>query len=199
VFTRKKWLVQLDMTVCGIASSFKATVSAGPCPFASSADGSIGFLNPFRVTRKETDIRSTKLVPINARTQRLSRPLSVGASDTALRLTASWQSTAGQIGFDDYFRASAAVATRNRKKRAEAARFRKADDQLRFAVSPLHCSIFSTRQDVVPMAYTFPSGPRMRPSALQFGFQRGLHVPPCVIEILPRLRRARTEHANRGW
>jgi len=34
VFTRKKWLVQLDMTVCGIASSFKATVSAGPCPFA---------------------------------------------------------------------------------------------------------------------------------------------------------------------
>ena len=29
---------------------------------------------------------------------------------------------------------------------------RKAEDQLRFAVSPLHCSIFSTRHDVVPVA-----------------------------------------------
>jgi hypothetical protein len=29
---------------------------------------------------------------------------------------------------------------------------RKADDQLRFAVRPLHCSIFSTRHDVVPVA-----------------------------------------------
>jgi hypothetical protein len=79
----------------------------------------------------------------------------------------SWQSTAGQIAFDGYFRASAAVCTRNRKR---AARFRKADDQLRFAVSPLHCSIFSTRHDVVPMAYTFPSGPTMRPSAVTVRF-----------------------------
>src|SRR5216684_9187847 len=42
-------------------------------------------------------------------------------------------------------------------------------------------------------------GQRCDPRRLQFGFQRGLHEPPCVIEILPWLRRARTEHANRGW
>jgi hypothetical protein len=35
------------------------------------------------------------------------------------RRLGSWQSTAGQIAFDDYFRVSAAVATRNRKRRAE--------------------------------------------------------------------------------
>src|SRR5216683_7518236 len=33
-----------------------------------------------------------------------------------------------------------------------AARFPKADDQPRFAVGLLHCSIFSTRHDVVPVA-----------------------------------------------
>ena len=31
-------------------------------------------------------------------------------------------------------------------------RFPKADDQPRFAVGLLHCSIFSTRHDVVPVA-----------------------------------------------
>jgi hypothetical protein len=41
------------------------------------------------------------------------------ASKTQLGLIGSWQSPAGQIAFDDYFRASAAVATRNRKRRAE--------------------------------------------------------------------------------
>jgi hypothetical protein len=35
---------------------------------------------------------------------------------------------------------------------AQSGEARKAEDQLRFAVSPLHCSIFSTRHDVVPVA-----------------------------------------------